>query len=263
MSLQDSLFGSLNRRHQICGKSNKLSLEGKTFLFASFLATVLFAFANPAQAQTPPTPAAPEAPAATEDASKSRNQEYKTGQNLFGFHAGVGFPQVIAYGVDYFPESRIWGLGLSLGGFGVKREKSGSDPDFKFNYGGLHVTGRYHPFHGVFYTGLHLGLHSAKVEATDTYLGQSATATGRLQGNYAAPHAGFLWITNWGITVSTELGAQLNFNGKTTIDDSTTDQTILNDATYRKNKKDAEDQGNAVFNGVLPYLTLLRVGYAF
>lgn len=192
-----------------------------------------------------------------------REAGYKQGEALYGFHAAIGFPQVIGYGIDYFSEDRTWGLALALGGFGIKREKSGSDPDFKFSYGGIHVTGRYHPFHGNFYTGLHAGVHSARIEATDTYSGQSITATARLRGNYAAPHLGFLWITNLGITVSTELGAQFNFGGKTDVDSGTTEAAVLNDPTYKKNKQDTEDQGNAVFNGVLPYLTLFRVGYSF
>jgi hypothetical protein len=204
-----------------------------------------------------------ERPKISDESIELREQHYKPGQNLYGFHAGLGFPQIVGYGFDYFPESRKWGISLTLGGFRQEKSKSGSDPEYKIAHGSVHLSARYHPFHGVFYSGVHIGSQSTQVEATDSYLGQSVTATARVQGNYITPHAGFLWITKLGITVSTELGAQFNFNSRTSIDDGTTNSAVLNDSTYKKNKKDAEDQINSIFNGAFPHLTLLRVGYSF
>lgn len=194
---------------------------------------------------------------------RNTDTAYKNGEHLFGVHAAIGFPQVTGYGLNYFSPDRSWGLAASMGGFSLKRDKSGSDPEIKLRYNGMHLSGRYHPYHGVFYFGLHAGLHTANIEATDTYNGVEATTKGTLKGNYAAPHVGWLWLTRAGVHISTEIGAQFGFGAKIDIEDGTTEPLVLADSTYRKNRQDAEDEGKKLFNSTLPYLTLIRVGYSF
>lgn len=202
----------------------------------------------------------PELPAAEKKADSSG---YGDGENLFGLHIGLGFPQVLGVGLNYFSPDRTWGLNLTMGGFNYDKAKSGTDPEIQLRYGNTNLSGRYHPFAGAFYVGAGIGSHRATIEAKETYAGQQVTAVATLTGNFIAPHVGWLWLTDFGLTISTEIGAQIGFSAKTTIDEGTTNAVVLNDANYLKNKKDIEDQGKQIFNSTLPYLTLIRLGYVF
>ncbi|MFN8944695.1 MAG: hypothetical protein ACK5WZ_08725 [Pseudobdellovibrionaceae bacterium] len=194
------------------------------------------------------------------ESQKVSATKQSTNDEQYGFHFSAGFPSGYGAGLDYQTADLQWGFGAEVSGFSLK---SGTAPEVKAALSQIKISGRYHPWAGSFYTGLHLGAQTTTFEGTDTYLGQKLTAKMEIKNNFLTPHIGWQWIFDSGILLGFELGAQVNTGAKTNLTEPTTNTLILEDASYKEDKKKIEDEAKKFGESTLPHLILLRLGYMF
>lgn len=201
-----------------------------------------------------PTPAQPPLePASTPAASESQRQ-----WPYFGFHAALGVPHPVTYGVDALHPSGYFSGGISVGSASMKADQveiSLDNSDLAF---------RWHPFAGSFYLGVMLGRQTLKAKKTELVSGQSVSAEVKIESNTMTPHLGWMWgLADGGFFVGIDFGMQ-NPSGVTTTLTTVPDGSFFGgNSDYQALVEDVQKKGNDIGNTALPYASILRIGYLF
>ncbi len=136
------------------------------------------------------------------------------------------------------------------------------------------LRGRWHPFKGAFFLGCALGRQRLEAEATESISVATLSVPTKIAitqwSTYVTPHIGWMWILDSHLTFGFELGAQLPFVSTTSVSVSVTDaalQDLLSQvqatAEYQDLNNQVNERANQGGSQALPFITLLRVGYAF
>lgn len=137
------------------------------------------------------------------------------------------------------------------------------------------VRASWYPFSGSFFLGAQYGAQDVRAEAkkdvatvvAGNNVTASVTAKGKATSNFATPMIGWQWLGDSGIMFGTELGAQIPLNADTSIDattgDATLDAAVKEQTEYKDLKKKADDGAKAFGNAVLPYWSIIKVGWLF
>ena len=146
---------------------------------------------------------------------------------------------------------------------------------------------RWHPFHGAFFLGAALGYQAIKGSASDTFsftvpqtngippslagnYSIKATAQASVDSPYLTPQFGWFWVFHSGFCIGLDFGVQVPLASKTELS-FTTDNPYTNVVLsyleqlqqYQNLQNQVQDAGNKVGKLVLPYTTLLRLGWMF
>lgn len=219
--------------------------------------------ATPTQQPVPqptPPPAQPAVKKAPAPQPAQKIETEKSEHSRYGFQFSGGFPTGLGFGLNYLSPAATWGLGAEYSTFSAK---TSSAPEVKGNLTQMKLAARYHPWSGVFYAGVYAGTQTTRLEATDTYAGQSITAKLELKNSFVTPHIGWQWLSDFGIMYSFELGAQMNSNATLDFPDPTTNTLVTSDATYISDKKKIEDEAKKFGSSTFPHVMLFRLGYMF
>lgn len=166
-------------------------------------------------------------------------------------------------------------LSLSLAGGTIKiplNTSAGAKTEVRLT--NFDFRARWHPWSGSLFFGGMFGYQalSGSGQATIATQGISVplTVKAQIKGYYTTPHFGWMWIFGSGFMVGLELGAQIPFGVNTTLETSSDDQTkdafleqAKNTTDYKTFEGDISDKGNQLGKKVLPYFTLLRLGWMF
>jgi hypothetical protein len=140
--------------------------------------------------------------------------------------------------------------------------------------GNLDLRARWHPWDGAFFLGLMLGGQNLSAEAHSNIEVASVSipvrASLKVGSPYLTPHLGWIWELRTGLTLGVELGWQIpvGANPELTlaIDDPTLEgylEQVQQTAAYQKLRQDIESVAERLGKVGLPYVTALRIGWAF
>ncbi len=211
-----------------------------------------------------------------ESSGGSRYEKFGIGPSLV-----IGVPHPINLAVDARLHP-LWSVGVGGGYFPLKVPIGGNS--VKLTLINYEARGRWHPFSGAFFLGTAFGQQRLSVQ-TSKSLSTSVTVSGvavpvtanvdvlaKIKGLYATPHIGWMWIFDSGFLIGLELGAQIGFASKTTVDigikasDPRLDPYIglvRDQKTYKDAVQQIQDMGKKIGNMPLPFLSLLRLGWMF
>lgn len=193
----------------------------------------------------------------TTPANESNKSSSPSSSSAFEVHAQLGIPFGIGGGVDYISENRAWSAGV----FGNSASGTADKVDYKVTQGG--ITGRWHPFSGSFFLGSSYGTQTVALTSTEAINGVQAKVDFTVKNQFLTPLVGWIWITDFGLTLGFELGAQIQLGATSEIKTNVTQESILTHPDYLTAEQDAKDAGDKFGKSTLPHLTLLRLGYAF
>lgn len=181
--------------------------------------------------------------------------------HYFGFHAAVGLPHPITYGLDYVHSSGYFSAGASVGSYSMKSD------DVEISLANTDLALRYHPFAGAFYLGVMIGNQTITAKKAETITNggftQTVNAEVKVEANTMTPHLGWMWgVSDGGLFVSFDLGMQNPSGVKTTLT-TDVDPTIASTQEYKDLEADVQKKGNDIGNTSLPYIGLLKIGYLF
>ena len=180
----------------------------------------------------------------------------------------AGIPHPVNFGIDYKLTPKF-SLGVTGGLISLNLKWSTGD---QFKIGTQNIEGRmrFHPFGGVFFFGLAGGTQTVTGETsrsiTASGITVDVTASGNISNTYLIPHLGWLYVAGSGFTLGFELGAYLPFNPNTTTSLSSTNplfSLVTSTAEFQSLQSDIGKFGNDLGSKQLPFLTLLRIGWAF
>ena len=215
---------------------------------------------SPESLKGEPTPLGTPASAPTEEKPATAAN---SASHYFGFHAEVGLPHPLTYGLDYLHSSGYFSAGVSMGSYSMKTD------DVELSLGNTDLALRYHPFAGAFYIGVMVGKQSITAKKTETITdsGSGITATvnaeAKVESNTMTPHLGWMWgVADGGLFVGFDLGLQSPSGVSTTF---TTDapSPLTSKQEYRDLEDEVKKKGDDIGNTSLPYVGLLRIGYLF
>jgi hypothetical protein len=182
------------------------------------------------------------------------------------------FPHI--YQLSYEKLKRANGFSWGVG--------SGFVPPLKFDASGTQVTvgmfhgeahGRYHPFGGGFFLGAALGYQSVPASGEQTIdigggINVPTKASTTLKNAYATPMLGWLWATDYGLSIGFEGGMQFGFMSSNTlgieITDATLQQyqaTVESTTAYQELRASVQDGLNKIGNTKIFHFAL-RLGWA-
>lgn len=174
-----------------------------------------------------------------------------------GITGALGFPHILSGQVSYRITDRF-ALGVAYGGvplMGSSTKSCGAVVSFQ----GYNVEGvaRFHPFKGSFFLGGNLGYQDFRVNTVQK-LGVPYEINDGIRSVYVTPHIGWYKVYSCGITIGSELGAQFPLSSKRYTD------RVSGEGSYNPDAQDAVDKGLKILGkNVLPYITLIRLGYSF
>jgi hypothetical protein len=235
--------------------------------------------ASEADAETPSAEEAPaEAPAETppadagpSDAGPSSAPDHGLlGPLRIGPTFAAGLPHPMNYGLDALYD-RTWGFAFGTGKLTLPMGK------VEAQLANWDVRARWHPGKGSFFWGLAYGQQTILVEAEqDLKFKQSeldivvpATLQMTVESTYVTPHFGWFAMWDSGFTLGFELGAQIPMSSESDLEvglqnvSPSQEAEIKKRDEYTKLEKTVEDAGKLLGDTVLPYLTLIRLGWMF
>jgi hypothetical protein len=140
----------------------------------------------------------------------------------------------------------------------------------------VELRGRWHPFSGSFILGTAVGQQSITGSTTQTFTtnpGGIEVPTKielAVQGGYVTPHLGWLWVWGSGFSLGFEVGVQVPFaqNSELEITIQDPSQNAFLDQVkatpeYQQAESDVTTNSDRLGKQVLPYVTVLRLGWAF
>ena len=182
------------------------------------------------------------------------------------------FPHI--YQLSYEKLKRANGFSWGIG--------TGYVPPLTFNASGTQVTvgmfhgeahGRYHPFGGGFFLGSALGFQSVPASGSQTIdigggINVPTKASTTLKNAYATPMLGWLWATDYGLSLGLEAGMQFGFMSSNTLGIEITDAsyqqyqaTVESTASYQSLRASVQDGLNKIGNTQIIHFAL-RLGWA-
>lgn len=195
-------------------------------------------------------------------------------KGLFGsFRIGptvtVGFPHPMNYGLD-LQLSKNLSFNFSTGKF----ERDFSDK-VNVQIANWDLRARWHPFSGSFFIGAAYGQQELSLRAEEAIklkvqgfeTAVPTTIQVDLKTNYLSPHLGWFAVWDSGFTLGFEIGAQVPMSNKTTMDvgfkevSSSQESSIKGSDEYQKLKTSVDDAGDLMGKKVIPYITLVRLGW--
>lgn len=191
-------------------------------------------------------------------------QEFKLGPTI-----ALGIPHPLSYGVDFLYGGRFGGS-FSLGSVTTK----GNGTSLSLSHWDARM--RWFPWRSAFFAGAAFGSQKATGEVSKD--GVDGGAAGKFDATmsltvkttYVTPHVGWDFIWDSGFVVGFDAGVQVPVGNKgefsTKFDGNlTAEQTAQLKASedHQKLQDEADDVAKKIGKTVLPYLTLVRVGWLF
>ena len=184
---------------------------------------------------------------------------------------GLGVPHPYSWGLDVMYK-RVFTIGVSAGKFSSDH----FDP-VEVQLVHWDVRARWHPWWGSFFLGLAVGQQElfgeAKKDVSFSRNGVKLTVPVTVQVEFATtyltPHLGWTWIWDCGFNMGFDFGAQIPIQNKSELkvgfeNVAPSQETAVKETSeYKKLEKDVDDAGDLIGKTVLPYITLLRLGWLF
>jgi hypothetical protein len=184
----------------------------------------------------------------------------------------AGVPHPLDLSIDKRLSPR-WSGGFALGGLTIPL-KGNSGAQVKLGISNAEFRGRWHPFDGVFYLGGILGGQtlSAKASQSIDLGGTLVPVSGSMKVStiYFTPHLGWLRQFETGFQLGFDLGWQFPLHSKGSLAmgiDNPGLQSLLSaiqaTSEYQDLQADVEDKASKIGQISFPYITVLRIGWAF
>ncbi len=182
----------------------------------------------------------------------------------------VGFPHPINFAMDLRVEG-TFGVGIGLGK--ASYTLASAQPPLTLGSSNLEARIRWFPFEGAFFLGGILGWQKLSTAASNNIRVASTDVPTHLKltvsGPYITPHLGWIWVIGSGFTLGIEGGIQLPFSQRSNFD-ATTNETftpifdaVKTTEAYHSLEQDLNNAGEKIGEQILPFVTLLRIGWTF
>lgn len=175
-------------------------------------------------------------------------------------------PQIYNVALDV----RLWNtVGISFE-YGPGFDLKASGASLKTSYWSL--NGQWFPWAGTFFVGGKFGAQNieATLDSTTELQGQKLdlTMTATLDSTYITPYLG--WHAMWGgFLFGSDFGVMIPLSAKAKLDAKVKDvnaaerEAAEDTEDYKKAKDDAEKAAEKLGKTILPYATLIKIGYLF
>lgn len=180
----------------------------------------------------------------------------------------LGVPHPVNVGLDYRLGSKV-SVGLTGGLLNVNVKWSTGD-SIKFGTQNFEGRFRFHPFAGTFYFGLAGGVQTITADAVRSVsasgISVAILGSAHVTSTYMVPHFGWMRVAASGFTIGFEAGVYVPFNAKTSVSLTSENPLIAlvtSTSEYNNLQADITKVGNDIGNKVLPFVTVLRIGWSF
>lgn len=179
----------------------------------------------------------------------------------------LGLPHPVNIGLDYRLGDKL-SLGVTAGIFAFNYN-FGSD---RYKIATQNVEGRirFFPLGGAFFIGCAAGTQNVTGDTarviTSSGISVDVSAKGEISNMYIIPHIGWFRTAANGFTIGFEAGVYMPMGANSNISLTSTNPLIAlvqSTAEYQSLQADATKFGNDVGSMTLPFLTILRIGWAF
>lgn len=228
----------------------------RSFSAPALLITIAFSLSvASAQTSPPPLKSEPKTAVETKPSPASEVPVASPGEHLFGFHAALGFPHPISYGLNYVHPNKLLSAEVSTGSYSMTVDSVRAK--IQNTEGAL----RYHPFAGSFFLGALFGTQRITGDKTDSTYGFTGSA--EVKSNYLTPHLGWIWgQAGSGVFASFAIGYQSPSNVTTAFSsDASAAQQLTTE--YQDLQTKVRDNAEKLGKMGLPYLGLFKIGYLF
>ncbi|MCX6116687.1 MAG: hypothetical protein NT027_04040 [Proteobacteria bacterium] len=189
---------------------------------------------------------------------------------LIGLSGAIAFPHILNFGLESL-FNRSFGVSANMGS--VSRNIDGIDVGMKH----YDLRFRYHPGQGSFFVGLGFGQHTLIGEKNRdiviSHNSANVTVPTKLKltakSNYVTPHVGWFAVWDAGFSIGLDVGALVPISPSSKAEASFSnlpagaEDTINNDADYKKLLSEVEDSAQTYTKKTIPFLTMMRLGWMF
>ena len=188
----------------------------------------------------------------------------------------VGLPHPLMFAIDGRNHEYL-SAGIGLGNVSIPLGKANDEvTSIRVGISNVEVRGRVHPFGGTFFLGAILGSQDLYARAATTVIIPDVaniplSLEAKIQSGYLTPHLGWFWVLGqrFRMTLGLELGVQLPFSAKSSLDPQIGEPTLSSyldlvktTEPYRRLEADLVNAGNRIGLIKLPYAAI-RLGWMF